>query len=151
MNATKLVGSFCVLLAAFLFAFQQPALGQTDQQMGTKSTMDTAGSHGMTMSQHPAMQGMSEVRSECAKTDRSAGTALTDVRAAMSSSDPKVLQEALRKAEKQLSEIQANMANAMKMMNTMHSQTQGGSKTMQHEGMENNRGPNEPDSTMIRK
>ncbi len=77
---------------------------------------DTTRQHG-TMMTHPMGQEMSQIRSECQKTDRTAGTAISEIRSARNSNDPKVMKDALDKAEKQLIEIQSNMANAMKMMN----------------------------------
>jgi hypothetical protein len=100
-----------------------------------ESKKDTTSQHGMMMS-HAMMQEMSKVRGKCQETDRSAGTALSDLRAVKSSDDPKVLRPALDKAEKQLSEIQVNMTACLKRMNEMHAsgQMQGGShmKDMEH-------------------
>ncbi len=114
---------FAGLVAVLFLLSQQSVLAQNSQGRTNEMKRDTMHQHGTTMS-HPMGEEMSQVRSECQKTDRSAGTALSEIRSAKSSSDPKVLKDALDKAEKQLSEIQSNMAHAMRMMGNMHGNTQ---------------------------
>lgn len=122
--------ALAALLAMVFFVGQQSAFSQNDQGAMKEMARDSTHQHGTTMS-HPMNQEMSQVRSECQKADRSAGTALTEIRTAKSSNDPKVLKDALDKAEKQLSEIQSSMSSAMKMMSTTHSSEhmQGGTQT----------------------
>lgn len=139
MIRKRCVFAFGAVLTMLFFLGQQSTFSQEDQGYMKEAKRDSANQHGMMMS-HPMNQEMSEVRSECQKTDRSAGTALIDIRAAKSSNDPKVLKEALDKAEKQLSEIQSNMTNAMKMMNSLHGTEKmqgGGNRATEHEGEHN--------------
>ena len=122
-----------------LFMFSQKSLAQPQPGTMPGAQRDTTTHRGMMMSS-PIM---GEVREDCQKSKQSAGTALSAIRAAKNSSNPKVLKDALDKAEQELAEIQSNMTSAMNKMGSMRGSrnTQGGTQGMQQQRPERDHVP----------
>jgi hypothetical protein len=123
---------FSAIIALLFFASLQTAAAQTQQGTMSGSKNDTMSQQGMMVPQ----QQMVEVRNNCQKSNKSASAALSAIRAAKSSDDPKEMRDALTRAEKELAAIQSHMTSALKKMNTLQSGSgsmQGGSQMEQQQ------------------